>query len=145
VARVINQELGGKFATSKDATTIDLIVPDFYQKRIVDLISIIENFSVNPDHKAKIVINEKTGTIVAGGSISISPVALSHDNLTVKISQEKDAKGALPGYAHQIQKSTTIDDLVKVLNNIGATPEDMISIFQTLQKNGALRAEIELI
>ena len=143
IEKVLNQELGGKYAISKDATTIDLIVPVHYQRKIVQLMAIIENFKVHTDQKAKIVINERTGTIVAGGEVSISPVAISHGDLTIEIrGGEGDAK---PSNVYFMDKSTTLNELVKSLNAFGTTPEDLISIFQALKRNGALVGEIEFI
>lgn len=141
VAKIINQELNGKYANAKDASTIDLIIPDYYQNKVVELFAIVENFRVIPDTKSKIIINERTGTIVAGGEIVIKPVALSHRDISIKV---KD-KAENPQFVHLLKQSTTLDELVSALNAIGATPEDLISIFQALHKNGALSAEIELI
>lgn len=142
IEKTINQELGGKYATSKDATTIDLIIPVHYQRKIVQLMAIVENFKVHSDQKAKIIINERTGTIVAGGEIQISPVAISHGDLTIQV---EGAKGKGGDSVYYVDKATTLNDLVKSLNAFGTTPEDLISIFQALKKNGALIGEIELI
>ncbi len=142
IEKTINQELGGKYATSKDATTIDLIIPVHYQRKIVQLLAIVENFKVHSDQKAKIIINERTGTIVAGGEVQISPVAISHGDLTIQV-EGGDSKNASNVY--YVDKSTTLNDLVKSLNAFGTTPEDLISIFQALKRNGALIGEIELI
>ena len=97
VEKVINEELGGKFASAKDSTTIDLVVPNQYERNIVQLMAIIENFKVNTDSAAKIVINERTGTIVAGGDVMVKPVAISHGDLTIEVKGEGDAKAAKPG------------------------------------------------
>lgn len=145
VEKVINEELGGKFATAKDSTTIDLIVPSQYERNIVQLMAIIENFKVNTDSAAKIVINERTGTIVAGGDVMVKPVAISHGDLTVEVKGEGDAKSAKPGSVYYMEKGTTLSELVKSLNAFGVAPEDLISIFQTLKRDGALVGDIELI
>jgi len=145
IEKVINEELGGKFASAKDATTIDLVVPNQYERNVVQLMAIIENFKVNTDSVAKIVINERTGTIVAGGDIMVRPVAISHGDLTVEVKGEGDAKAAKPGSIYYMEKGTTLSDLVKSLNAFGVTPDDLISIFQTLKRDGALVGEIELI
>ncbi|MEC7274702.1 MAG: flagellar basal body P-ring protein FlgI [Bdellovibrionota bacterium] len=142
IEKTINQELGGKYATSKDATTIDLIVPVHYQRKVVQLMAILENFKVHSDQKAKIVINERTGTIVAGGEVTINPVAVSHGDLTLEV---KGGESDSPERLYMIDKKTTLNDLVKSLNAFGATPEDLISIFQALKRNGALIGDIELI
>ena len=111
-----------------------------YKRKVVELIAIVENFKVNQDSIAKIVINERTGTIVAGGDLSLNAVAISHGNLSVEVGGA-GGKGSM----HLIDKRTTLKELVDALNAIGTTPDDLISIFQTLKKNGALIAELEFI
>jgi flagellar P-ring protein precursor FlgI len=146
IEKVINEELGGKFASAKDSTTIDLIVPSQYERNVVQLMAIIENFKVNPDVVAKIIINERTGTIVAGGDVMVSPVAISHGDLTIEVKGDGGAdKNAKPSTLYYMEKGTSLSELVKSLNAFGVAPEDLISIFQTLKKNGALIGEIELI
>lgn len=142
VTKVINENLGGKFATASDSATIDLIIPSNYTRKVVDLVAIIENFRVNQDNIAKIVINEKTGTIVAGGDITLNKVAISHGDLVIEIGDSKSSK---PGSLFMVEKKSNLNDLVKALNAIGTSNEDLISIFQTLKSNGALIADLEFI
>lgn len=142
IERVINQELGGKYATATDATTIDLIIPTYYERKVVELIANIENFKVIADTQAKIVINERTGTLVAGGDIILKKSAISHGDLMLEI---KGSEGSGNKYVQLMEQSTTINDLVKALNALGTKPEDLISIFQALKQNGSLLADIELI
>lgn len=143
IEKTINQELGGKYASAKDATTVDLIVPVNYQRRVVELLAIVENFKVISDQKARIVINERTGTIVTGGDVILKPVAISHGELTIQIGE---GAGKNQGQSlYYMDKQTSLNDLVKSLNSYGATPDDLISIFQALKQNGALVGEIELI
>jgi flagellar P-ring protein precursor FlgI len=141
IQKIINTNLGGKFAIAKDSTTVDLIIPEHYKTNVVKLLAIVENFRVVTDQKSRVVINERTGTIVAGGEVQLKEIAISHADLLVEIS---GAKGK-PGSIHHIKKKTNLNDLVKALNSMGATPEDLISIFQVLKKNGALSADIEFI
>lgn len=143
VVKTINENLGGKFASANDSATIDLIIPPHYSRKIVDLIAIVENYRVNQDSMAKIVINEKTGTIVAGGDITLNKVAISHGDLVLEVGGEGDA--GKPGALHLIERKTTLKDLVQALNAIGSSPEDLINIFQALKSNGALIAELEFI
>jgi flagellar P-ring protein precursor FlgI len=147
IERIINQGLGGKFATARDSGTIDLIVPINYQRKIVPLISILENYKVNIDQKAKIIINERTGTVVAGGNIILHDVTISHNNLTIQIGNiaegGEDQKST--GSVYHVEKKTTLSDLAKALNAFGTKPEDLIAIFQALKSNGALIGDIELI
>ena len=142
VEKTINQNLGGKYASASDSTTVDLIIPPHYQRNVVNLVAILENFRVNQDNSAKIVINEKTGTIVAGGEITLSKVAISHGDLVIEVGAGGNNK---PGALHLIESKTTLKDLVEALNAIGTKPDDLISIFQTLKRNGALIADIEFI
>ena len=107
--------------------------------------AIIENYKVNPDNIAKIVINERTGTIVAGGDVTVLPVAISHGDLSIEVKGDGGDKGGKPNTVYYMEKGTTLSELVKSLNAFGVTPEDLISIFQTLKKDGALVGEIELI
>ncbi|MAW06951.1 MAG: flagellar biosynthesis protein FlgA [Halobacteriovoraceae bacterium] len=141
IQEVLNSELGGLFAKAKDSATIDLIVPPNYEKNVVKLIAIIENFSVVSESRAKIVINERTGTIVAGGDIVIKPVAISHGDLNIEIGGD----GGQVKSIYNIDKRTRLKDFVNSLNSFGVKPDDIISIFQALQKTGALDGEIELI
>lgn len=141
VIRTVNQNLGGKFATAPDSATIDLIIPENYKRRVVDLIAIIENYQINQDQKARIVINEKTGTIVAGGHITLSPVAISHGDISIQVGSEGGKNGSLKF----IEKQSTLQDLVNALNAMGTNPDDLISIFQALKSNGALVADLEFI
>lgn len=144
IEKTINQTLGALFCKAKDATTLDLIIPANYQRSITTLMAIIENIKIDTDQKAKIVINEKTGTIVASGDIKLSEVAISHGDLSVSIGEEGNG-AASNKYMHHIKKSATLQELVKSLNALGASSEDLISIFQALKKNGALIGEIELL
>ena len=105
--------------------------------------AIVENFRVHSDGVSKIVINERTGTIVAGGNITLKPVAISHGDLSIQV--EGGGEEAKPNTLYFIDKKTTLNELVKSLNAFGATPEDLISIFQALKRSGALIGEIELI
>jgi len=149
IEQIINKELGGKFASAKDSTTIDLIIPIIYQRNIVKLMAIIENFKVYTDQKAKIIINERTGTIVAGGNVIIKEVAISHRNLTIEIGNKKGKSGSKKGdkgaSVYYMNNQTSLKDLVKGLNAFGVNPEDLISILQALKRNGSLIGEIELI
>jgi flagellar P-ring protein precursor FlgI len=143
IERIINQELGGKYASAADATTIDVIIPTYYERKIVELIALIENYKVIADSFAKIVINERTGTLVAGGDIVLKKSAVSHRDMVLEVKGGDEGSGSRSIQA--MEQSTTINDLVKALNALGTSPEDLISIFQALKQNGSLLAEIELI
>lgn len=151
IEKAINQELGGKYAVARDSSTVDLIIPVNYQRKVVQLMAVIENIKINTDQVAKIVINERTGTIVAGGEITLKEVAISHGDLTIQIGSEGEGQGGgaqketKPGHIYFMDSKTNLNELVKGLNALGTTPEDLISIFQALKRNGALVAAIEFI
>jgi flagellar P-ring protein precursor FlgI len=150
IQRVINSELGGRFASAKDATTIDLIIPPFYERKVVELMALVENFRVIYDLPSKIVINERTGTIVMGGDIRLKPFAVGHGDLTIEVQSKGGAAGGnqKKGGGEKIffvEEQATLKDLVQSLNSLGLAPEDFVSIFQTLKKQGAINAEIEFI
>ncbi len=146
IEKTINKNLGGKFAIAQDATTIDFIIPTHYQRKVVKLLALIENFMVIPDSKAKIIINERTGTIVTGGNVLLGKVAISHGDLVIEVKGGGGgAKKAGSQAIHMLDQSTSLNDLVKALNALGSKPEDIIAIFQALKKNGTLVGELEFI
>lgn len=149
VVATINGELGGKFATARDSGTIDVISPFQYEGNSVELMAILENMKVNVDTGAKVVLNERTGTVVMGQSVAVSPVAISHGDLSIEIGEpgkdtKKDAKPRLDRIV-EIKKSASVSDLVRVLNAMGVQPKDMTAIFQTLKQLGALQADLEVM
>jgi len=141
VEKSLNEGLGGIYAKALDSSTLDLIVPPSYESKVVQFLSIIENFRVIFDTKAKIIINERTGTIVAGGDVALRPVAISHGDLSISIgNKNEDGLNIM-----HLQKETTLKEFVEGLNNFGVKPDDIISIFQALEKSGSLVGEIEFI
>lgn len=164
IAKSINMELGGKFALAKDPRTVDLIVPFGFEGNTVELMALVESVSIEVDGKAKVVINERTGTLVAGEKVRIQKVALSHGDLMVEIEEEKpkdeeeEPQRALAGgggggdeeakklaSVHVMGGHGDVGDLAKVLNTLGVKPKDLIAIFQALKAAGALQADIEII
>jgi len=131
----------------------------------VGFISSLEALTLSPDMPARVVINEKTGTIVAGEFVTIAPVALAHGAITIQISARPIISQPAPFSKGEtvtqtqanidvseseanviyMQESTNIHDVAQALNSIGATPRDIIAIFQALKKAGALRGELLII
>ncbi|MGZ3795444.1 MAG: flagellar basal body P-ring protein FlgI, partial [Pseudobdellovibrionaceae bacterium] len=138
----INKELGGVFASAKDAGTIDIITPAAYENRGVELLATIESIEINPDGIAKVVINEKTGTIIIGDKVKISKVAISHGSLAVKVADGK--KGADEKVA-VLDGGVNVGDLVQALNKLGVSPKDLITILQSIKAAGALHGELEVL
>jgi flagellar P-ring protein precursor FlgI len=148
VAASINAELGGTFASARDSATIDLIVPFNYEGNSVELLAMLENLNVNSEGRAKVVLNERTGTIVMGSNVTLLPVAISHGDLSIEIKElaakdtkEKTSKGRVA----EFKGSANVSDLVKSLNALGVAPKDLTAIFQTLRQVGALQADLEIM
>ncbi len=152
-----------------DAKAVDaasVIVPIFKGEEPVDIIAKIEGTTVVPDVIAKVVINERTGMVVIGENVRMAPVSVAYKGFTVSIgamdlsskgseteggknsetSSNVTAKVVTGGPAvRELPESTTVSDLVKALNSLGASPKDLISILQSIKEAGALPAEIEVI
>ena len=139
---LVNGELGGKFATARDSGTVDIVVPFNYDGNSVELMATLENININVDSRAKVVLNERTGTIVMGDRIQITPVAISHGDLSIEI--KGAAKGTRPDRVSEL-KGSNVSDLVKMLNTLGVQPKDLTAIFQTLKQVGALQADLEIM
>lgn len=141
----INKELGGHYATAKDAGTIDIIAPSAYENKGVELLATIEAIEINPDQKARVVINEKTGTIVIGEKVKISKVGISHGSLTLKITEEKGKKSTASAddKIAVLDTGANVGDLVQALNKLGVSPKDLISILQSIKAAGALQGDLE--
>ena len=164
VVNRINSSLGGGYARAQDASTIELAVPDKFRGNMVPLMASLENMDVSPDARAKVVVDEKTGTVVVGSEVRLSRVAVAHGNLQIVISESQQV--SQPGPFSQGQtvvtpqtdiavreqnnrlmlvEGATLQELVDGLNAIGATPRDLISIIRTLKSAGALHADLEVI
>ena len=141
----INKELGGQYATSKDAGTIDIITPSAYENRGVELMATIEAIEINPDSKAVVIINEKTGTVVIGDKVKVSKVAISHGTLSVKVGSTTPGKKETEERVAILDGGVSVGDLVQSLNKLGVTPKDLITILQSIKAAGALHGELEIL
>lgn len=140
LTKVINTELGGKYAVARDAGTVDVIAPFNYEGSGVELMATIENLEVDADSKARVVLNERTGTVVIGDNVQIRGVAISHGELAIEVAGPKGPKEKVG-----IVGGATIKDIAKALNALGVTPRDMTAIFQALRAAGALQADLEVL
>lgn len=164
IAEAVNSRYGS-IARAANPGRIDISVPPYYRNNIVSFVATLEELAVKPDMAAKVVINERTGTIVMGGDITVGDVAITQGGLTVKISSEEDVVQPPPfsyGRTGKVKKKETdveespassivlpstadVEDIVGALNAVGATPRDIISILQAMKASGALHAELEII
>ncbi len=161
MAKTINMDLGGKYATAIDPGTVDFIVPFHYEGKGVELLAVIEALKVFPDQKAKVVVNEKTGTVVIGENVMIDKVAISHGDITVNVAPPQNQQGParLRGPAstktseknervHMVegdQGRVSVGELVQSLNRMGIKPKDLIVILQNIKASGALQGELEIL
>ncbi len=157
----------GMTAFALDGGTVQVMIPDslshiIYRTRFISDIGLL---TVVPDNTAKVVINEKTGTIVAGEHVTIEPVAIAHGTITVNIESSPvisqpepfssgetivttDSRITInhePARVVHLKRVVYLSDVAKALNKIGATPRDIIAIFQALKQAGALRAELVIL
>ncbi len=164
VVERLNASMGGQFAFARDASTVEISIPPEFRGNLVPLMASIENIEITPESAAKVVVDEKTGTIVLGRDVRISRVAVAHGNLQVTVSENLNV--SQPGPFSQGQtvvtpstdinvnesnrrlnlvEGATLQELVDGLNAIGATPRDLISILSALKAAGALHAVLEVI
>ena len=152
-------------AQTLDAGTVKVKVPEKYRGNLVRLVTLIEGLSISQDSIAKVIINERTGTVVIGKDVRISTVAIAHGNLSVAIKETSDVSQPLPFSRGQtvsvpdtnlsvheeknklllVKQGVSIGELVRALNALGVSPRDLITIFQALRSSGALQAELETI
>ena len=156
---------GGYYAQAIDAGQVEIKVPNYYENKVVNFISRLEQLEVRPDTEAKVVINERTGTIVMGHNVRLSKVSVAHGNLTVTIATQENVSQPDPFTDGQTEvteetdidvseensrlmvlpKGSSIADVVKGLNAVGASPRDIIAILQAIKQSGALHAELEIM
>lgn len=101
LAKTVNLDLGGQYASAVDAGTVDIVVPDSYQGKGVELLAGVENLPVETDMRARVVINEKTGTVVIGENVRVKRVAISHGDLSLKVASPQVVKSGPSAPASQ--------------------------------------------
>jgi flagellar P-ring protein FlgI len=165
VAAAINAHIGNSVALARDAAGVEVQVPFHWRDRLTDYMMEIENVMVEPDRRAKVVINERTGTIVSGGDVRISKVVVSHGDLKVSIVTENSVSQPMqvrltgPGvqsvpYSNSrvavdersetgfVGANNTVGDLVQSLAKLKTNTRDIISILRAVKAAGALHAEL---
>lgn len=144
LADAINKAYNPPIARAETAEKVKVLLPSNHRQNPVAFIARIEDLLLQPDEAAKVVINERTGTIVFGEYVRISTVAISHGNLSVSIKDEA-ANDEIRENTLTLPEGTNVKDLVRTLNAIGVTPRDTIAILQAISRSGALHAELEFI
>lgn len=160
LSKSINKELGDGSARAVDAGTVEISVPASYLGQTVELISRVENLEIEPDTVAKVVIDERTGTVVMGTNVRILPIAISFGNLNIKIGDElvetPEVAQAQGGAAQEpapipatenngvilFKGGVDIKEVVDGLNKIGISNADLLDVLKTIKTAGALQAEL---
>lgn len=166
IAAAVNTQIGAGLARARDAAGVEIQVPDASREQLANYLTRIENVMVEPDRRAKVVINERTGTVVSGGDVRISRVAISHGDLKISIRTENTISQPLviasmspkvrtekvsntqvdveeqngPGFVPA--NNDTVADLVQALARLKTNTRDIISILRAVKAAGALHAEL---
>ena len=166
IADKINDQFKSDIAKAETPSMVAIDVPQDYLGKVVDFMSRVELLDVAVDLPARVIVNERTGTVVIGENVRISPIALAHGGLTIEIKTEYQVSQPLPfapkkaetvvvpkeqvkaeekkGYLMEVQ-GATIGELIKALNALGVTPRDLVAILQAIKAAGSLKAELVLM
>jgi len=166
VAQAINRAFYNQLARTENAGSIHVRVPENYLGDTVQFVTMIESLGVTPDTVSKVVVNERTGTVIMGENVRISTIAIAHGNLSIQIDESQKVSQPQPfsprgqtvvtpeseivvqegkNPLFLVESGVSIGEVVKALNALGVTPRDLIAIFQALKVAGALQAELEII
>jgi flagellar P-ring protein precursor FlgI len=166
VASTINGKMSGNLARPLDSRTIELQVPESFRSNVVNFITQIENEWIEVDRVAKVVLNERTGTIIFGKEVKIAAVTIVHGSLSVQVGTEFAISQPAPfsrsgetavvpnqwttvgeeeASSVIIEENASIEEIVQALNAIGATPRDILAVIQAIKAAGALQCELEII
>lgn len=166
LVNAINEKLGQGSASALDAETVEVMAPRDPNQRVAFL-SILENIEVEPgEEAAKIIVNSRTGTVVIGQNVRVSPAAVTHGGLTVKISEalgvsqpnalaegetavvpdtQVDVQANGDGRMFKFNGGVSLNDIVQAVNKVGAAPGDLVAILEALKQAGALKADLMII
>lgn len=165
VSEAINSLLGPDMAKALDATSIRVRAPRDPSQR-VSFLSVLENLEVQPAQEvAKVIINSRTGTIIIGQNVRVSPVAITHGGMTVAITENVDVNQPNPlgegetvitprtgievdegsGHMFEFAPGASLQEIVESVNQVGAAPGDLMAILEALRQAGALKAELVVI
>jgi flagellar P-ring protein precursor FlgI len=163
LAEVLTKDLGTGSARALDGGAVEVKPPSGYRDRWVELIAHVGDLDVTPSENARVVINERTGTIVVGGEVRLSPVAIAQGGITITVQETKDVSqpGILAGGKTAVVRrsevaaeekptngvaylegAASLADVAKALSTFGVSPRELASILQALKTAGALRAEV---
>jgi flagellar P-ring protein precursor FlgI len=165
IADVINKKLGKNAAQALDSRRVDVNVATAGLGSVPNLIALIQNLSIEAHSPAKVVVNERTGTVVMGGDVRLAPVSVIHGSLIIDVQTTPlvsqpypESRGTTaivpetkltvkdaPAQSIQLQAGANVDELIQGLHAIGATSHDIVAILQAIKEAGGLQAELEVI
>jgi flagellar P-ring protein precursor FlgI len=165
ITEAINGVARESVARSSDPGTIGIRIPESYKGNVVDFVTLIEGIEITPDNTSKVVINERTGTVVMGENVRLATVAIAHGNLSIEIKENTQVSQPLPFSKGKTVESpdtnisvseenvpiyllnagASLSDVIKALNALGVSPRDLIAIMQALKTSGALQAKLEIM
>jgi flagellar P-ring protein precursor FlgI len=166
IAEAVNQAVGGTPAQAIDPAAVQITVPDAWKGRVVGLVAQVEALEIDPDQRARIVVSERTGTIVAGQGVRIRSVAVAHGGLSISVAQQPFVAQPTPFSrggrtvtgrtadvtatestrpAVALPATSSVEELVKALNLLGVGPRDLIAVLQAMKAAGAIDADLEVM
>jgi flagellar P-ring protein precursor FlgI len=165
IAAAINREFGNGTATAVNSRRVDVSVPQMGASPVPALIAKVQNLSISIHPPARVVMNERTGTIVMGGDVKLSPVSVLHGDLTVEVTTKftvsqpeplsqgrtevvpdtsiKTREG--PARSIELKEGASVEELINGLHTMGATARDIVAIIQAIKAAGGLQAELEVL
>ncbi len=162
IMHAMNAVLDGDYASTLNSGSVRVQVPDAWLGRQAEFIALVEATQVEMDHRAKVVVNERTGTVVIGADVSVRPVAVAHGGLTIAVAHRLEASQPGPlsagetaivdnteikvkesGGHLEMLEGDTVGDVVSALNRMGVSPRDLIVILQAMREAGGIQADIE--
>ena len=142
VKEAIDNRYGSGWAVIKNPGQIEVTIPRALADDPVSFAANIENLTLKIDEPNRVVINERTGTVIVGNNVRISKIAISHNGIKINVGE---GNGQQSGSLVNVEGETTVDDLVSALNAVGATPKDLIAIFEAINASGALHGELKIM
>ncbi|MBI5178047.1 MAG: flagellar basal body P-ring protein FlgI [Nitrospinae bacterium] len=143
IVAAVNQKFGDNAARGLDAGTVELNVPAEQAASPFGFISEVEQIAVKSDMPAKVVLDEKSGTVIIGDHVEVNNVAISFADITLRIRKDQLPAGKEP--VSVIRSNANINELIAALNAMGVSPQDLVAIFRALHASGALNAELEVL
>lgn len=165
IAAAIDKALGEGSARVRDPASVVVPVSSERKGKVVALVSQLEGLEATPDHRGRVVIDERTGTVVVGEHVTLGPAAIASGGIHVTVTERKEVSQPNPlargettvtpstelsveeknGAVHFVPEAATVGEVASALNTLGIKPRDLVSIFQALKAAGALRAEIQVL